>query len=134
MKVAAIGYGAFGSFVIEALKELTDVQIIAVAGRNVQRVKSFDEEMEIPKWTTDWHTLVSDPQIDIVCVLTPPHTHSEIAIAAAQNGKHLFIEKPLALSLREADEIIATAEHYGVHAVVNHIVKNNHLKLSTGRP
>lgn len=123
MKVAAIGYGAFGSFVIKALKELADVQIIAVAGRDAKRVKAFAEEMGIPKWTTDWHTLVSDPQVDIVCVLTPPHTHSEIAIAAAQNGKHLFIEKPLALSLQEANELIATAERNGVHAVVNHIMR-----------
>lgn len=53
MKVAAIGYGAFGSFAIKALKELSDVQIIAVAGRDAKRVKSFVEETGIPKWTTD---------------------------------------------------------------------------------
>lgn len=123
MKVAAIGYGAFGSFVLSAIQELPDVQILAVAGRNAERVKAFAQRTKIPRWTTNWETLVSDPEVDIVCVLTPPHTHAEIAIAAAQNGKHLFLEKPLALSLQEADELIATVERHGVCAVVNHIMR-----------
>lgn len=123
MRVAAIGYGAFGAFVLNAIQELPNVQIVAVAGRNAERVKVFAERMHIPQWTTNWQTLVSDPKVDIVCVLTPPYTHAKIAVAAAQNGKHLFIEKPLALSLKEADEIIATVERNGVCAVVNHIMR-----------
>lgn len=123
MKVAAIGYGSFGSFVLNALQELPDVQIVAVAGRNPEKVKAFAQKMRIPFWTTDWRTIVSDPKVHIVCVLTPPHTHAEISIAAAQNGKHLFIEKPLALSLKEADEIIDAVERNGVRAVVNHIMR-----------
>lgn len=123
MKVAAIGYGSFGSFVLSAIRELPDVQIVAVAGRNAEKVKAFAERMQIPYWTTDWQTLVSDPKIDIICVLTPPHTHGEMAIAAAQSGKHLFLEKPIALSLEEADEIIAAVERNGVRAVVNHIMR-----------
>jgi len=123
MRVAAIGYGSFGAFVLNAIQELPNVQIIAVAGRNAERVKAFAERMHIPQWTTNWQTLVSDPKVDIVCVLTPPHTHAEIAVAAAQNGKHLFLEKPLALSLKEADEIIATVERNGICAVVNHIMR-----------
>ncbi|MFA0756775.1 MAG: hypothetical protein YPKNTGVA_002304 [Candidatus Fervidibacter sp.] len=123
MRVAAIGYGAFGAFVLSAIQELPNVQIVAVAGRNAERVRAFAERMRIPHWTTDWQTLVSDPKVDIVCVLTPPHTHAEIAIAAAQNGKHLFLEKPLALSLKEADEVIAVVERNGTCAVVNHIMR-----------
>lgn len=123
MKVAAIGYGSFGSFVLNAIRELPDVQIVAVAGRNAERVKAFAERMQIPYWTTDWQTLVSDSKIDIVCVLTPPHTHKEMAIATAQSGKHLFLEKPIALSLEEADEIIAAVEGNRVRAVVNHIMR-----------
>lgn len=94
MRVAAIGYGAFGAFVLNALCGLTEVSLYAVAGRSPDRLKVFAERMGIPRWTTDWQTLVSDPKVDIVCVLTPPHTHAEIAVAAAQNGKHLFLEKP----------------------------------------
>ena len=123
VKVAAIGYGSFGSFVLGAIGELSDVQILAVAGRDAKRVRSFAQRMQIPQWTTDWETLVCDPQVDVICVLTPPHTHARIAVAAAQNGKHLFLEKPLALSLPEADEIISAVEHHGVRAVVNHIMR-----------
>jgi len=123
MRVAAVGYGSFGSFVLSAVRELPDVQIVAVAGRNPEKVRAFAERMQIPRWTTDWQTLIADPEVDIVCVLTPPHAHAEIATAAAQNGKHLFLEKPLALSLQEADEIIAAVEQNGVKAVVNHIMR-----------
>mgnify|MGYP000482065661 CR=1 FL=1 len=123
MRVAAIGYGAFGAFVLSAIQELPNVQIVAVAGQNAERAEAFAERMHIPQWTTDWQTLVSDPKVDIVCVLTPPRTHAEIAIAAAQNGKHLFLEKPLALSLKEAEKVIAAVEHHGVRAIVNHIMR-----------
>ncbi len=123
MQVAAIGYGAFGAFVLSALKELPEVTLYAVAGRRAEKVRTFAEQMGIPRWTTDWRTLVSDPQVDIVCVLTPPSTHAEIAIAAAQNGKHLFIEKPLALTPEEADGVIAAVQASGVRAVVNHIMR-----------
>lgn len=123
MRVAAIGYGAFGRFVLEALKELPEVRLYAVAGRSAERVRVFAEQMGIARWTTDWQTLVGDPQVDIVCVLTPPDTHAAIAIAAAQHGKHLFIEKPLALTLDDADAIIAVVQQKGVRAVVNHIMR-----------
>lgn len=123
MRVAAVGYGAFGAFVLSALKELPEVTLYAVAGRAAEKVRTFAEQMGIPNWTTDWRTLVSDQKVDIVCVLTPPHTHAEIAIAAAQNGKHLFIEKPLALTLDEANAIIAAVQASGVCAVVNHIMR-----------
>jgi predicted dehydrogenase len=54
MRVAAIGYGAFGAFVLSAIQELPNVQIVAVAGRNAERVRAFAERMRIPHWTTDW--------------------------------------------------------------------------------
>lgn len=123
MRVAAVGYGAFGAFVLEALKELPEVMLYAIAGRNPERVRNFAKRMDIPYWTTDWQTLVSDPQVDIVCVLTPPSTHDEISVAAAQNGKHLFIEKPLALTPEKADAIIAAVQSANVQAVVNHIMR-----------
>lgn len=123
MRVGAIGYGAFGAFVLEALRELPELDLYAVAGRSPERLKTFSERMGIPRWTTDWGALASDPQVDIVAILTPPHVHAEIAVAAARAGKHLFIEKPLALSLEEADSIITAVEAAGVRAVVNHVMR-----------
>ncbi len=102
---------------------MPEATLYAVAGRTAERVRTFAEHMGIPHWTTEWQTLVSDPQVDIVCVLTPPHTHAEIATAAAKNGKHLLIEKPLALTLDEADAVIAAVQSSGVCAVVNHIMR-----------
>ncbi len=123
MRIAAVGCGAFGAFVVSTLRELPEVTLYAVADRIAEKARTFAEQMDIPHWTTDWQTLVSDQQVDIVCVLTPPHTHAEIAIAAAQNGKHLFIEKPLALTPDEANAIIDAVEASGVCAVVNHIMR-----------
>ncbi|MCB0110605.1 MAG: Gfo/Idh/MocA family oxidoreductase, partial [Caldilineaceae bacterium] len=72
----------------------------------------------IPRWTTDWHDLINDPEVDVVDITTPNHLHAEMAIAAAQAGKHVYCEKPLALSAPEAKTIVDAVEAAGVISMV----------------
>jgi len=127
VKVAAVGYGAFGGFVLGSISKIPNVEIYGVSGVNTEKLKIFAQSMNIPNWTTDWQTLISDPEVDVVLVLTPPDSHHSIAVAAAKNKKHLFIEKPLALSLKQADEIISEVEKAGVKAVVDYIMRYHQL-------
>jgi predicted dehydrogenase len=69
---------------------------------------------------TDWHKVVERPDIDIIDICTPSFLHQEIAIAAAQNGKHVFCEKPIALTYSGAKEMYAAAEKAGVVHYLNH--------------
>src|SRR5699024_2922071 len=74
----------------------------AIAGRNESDVKEAAEKMGWQSYETDWRRLIERDDIDVVNIVTPNHTHAEIAIAAAKAGKHIITEKPLALTLDEA--------------------------------
>jgi len=70
-------------------------------------------------WTHSWREVVADPQIDAIAIATPGNTHCEIAVAAAEAGKHVLCEKPLALNGREAARMCQAAERAGVKHLVN---------------
>jgi len=69
---------------------------------------------------TDWRKVVERPDIDVIDICTPSFLHQEIAIAAAQNGKHIFCEKPLALTYKGAREMYEAAEKAGILHYLNH--------------
>ncbi len=71
------------------------------------------------QWTESWHDVIENPEIDIVDIATPGNTHCEIALAAAQAGKHVICEKPLALNAAEARAMLDAAERSGVRHMVN---------------
>jgi predicted dehydrogenase len=70
------------------------------------------------RWTTDWREAVTDPAVDVVDVVTPNFLHKEIAMAAIAAGKHVYCEKPLALSAADAQEMFEAAEQAGVKTLV----------------
>ena len=69
---------------------------------------------------TDWRKVVTRPDIDVIDIVTPTFLHKEIAVAAAENGKHIFCEKPIALSYAAAREMYEAAEKAGVVHYLNH--------------
>jgi len=71
------------------------------------------------KWTTNWREVVEDPEIDAVAILTPGNLHKEMAVAAAENGKHIICEKPLANSLAESKEMLEAVERNKVIHMTN---------------
>lgn len=72
------------------------------------------------EWSTDWREVVARPDIDIVDIATPTYLHHEMAVAAANHGKHIFLEKPFSLTVEQAREMLAAAENAGVVHYVNH--------------
>ena len=70
--------------------------------------------------TDDWRALVADPEVDVVSITTPNRLHREMALAAIAAGKHVWCEKPLALTLAEAEEMAAAAEAAGVTTMVGY--------------
>jgi len=81
---------------------------------NMERAKGAAEQLGYKEYTDSWQNVVNDPQIDIVDICTPNDIHAEIAIAAAKNGKHIFCEKPISLTSREAREMLDTAVKHNV--------------------
>ncbi len=89
-------------------------KVISLCDKNINRAKTLAEKYDIPHVYEDWGKVVNNKEIDAVCVATPNYLHHEIAIAAAEAGKHILVEKPIACSLEDADEMIQTASNNNV--------------------
>lgn len=89
-------------------------------GRDETAARAFAQKWGWERVETDWRRVVEDPEVDLVDIAAPNHLHYEIALAAAQNGKHIFCEKPLAVSVQQAREMLAAVERAGVLHYLNH--------------
>jgi len=90
------------------------VELVAVCGRDEQAVAAFARKHGWHSYETDWRALVEREDIDAVDIGTPNNSHYPIAVAAAKAGKHILLEKPMAMSLAEAREMSAEAEKAGI--------------------
>ena len=113
--VGVVGAGRIGKLHIEHLAQnIPEAELVTICSLNPSDIESFAEQFNVPKVTTDYNTLLVDPQIDAVLVTAPTNTHVEISQAAAKAGKHIFCEKPIAFDLEQIDETLAIVEKAGV--------------------
>jgi predicted dehydrogenase len=117
LNIGLIGYGFMGRTHSNAYCQVNhffDLQhrpvLKAVCGRDAGQVKAFADKWGYESSETDWRKLVERKDIDVIDICTPNNTHAEIAIAAAQNGKMILCEKPLAMNGAEGDKMIAAVE------------------------
>ena len=99
---------------IPAIRATARAELLAVASRDKARAETYAAEWGIPRAHGSYEALLADPEIDVVYISLPNSLHARWTIRAAQAGKHVLCEKPLALSLDECDRIIAAAESAGV--------------------
>lgn len=125
LRVGMIGYGFMGRTHSNAYKRLTDffpVQhrpvLKAVCARNVEKARAFASNWGYERIETDWKKLVEAPDIDLIDIGSPNNTHHDIALAAAKNGKMILCEKPLAMSVSEAEEMVKAVEEAKVPNMV----------------
>lgn len=95
-----------------------DARVLMLASKSAEKAKRVAAEFHVPRASDDWRELVASPDLDAVCVTTPNYLHCEMTAAACRAGKHVLVEKPMALSLQEVDEMIAAAEKAGVVLMV----------------
>jgi UDP-N-acetyl-2-amino-2-deoxyglucuronate dehydrogenase len=108
-----IGCGSVADFHIEAIRQIEDVSLTYVSSRNEARVKAIAEQ-ENCFWTTDYQELINSPDVDIVCVTTSSGSHARIGLDVLNAGKHLILEKPIAINTHDAAELVRTAKENGV--------------------
>ncbi|HKY55978.1 MAG TPA: Gfo/Idh/MocA family oxidoreductase [Anaerolineales bacterium] len=89
-----------------------------VADVDANALEKWAEEFGFARWTTNWREIIEDPRVDVVDITTPNHLHAEMAIAAAQAGKHIYCEKPLATTSADAARIVEAVEKSGVISIV----------------
>jgi len=92
--------------VAPALRDLANCELIAVSRAQSQLAASFANQFGARRWYARWRELVDDPEIQAVYVATPVYLHVEQTIAAAEAGKHVLCEKPMALNVAECDRML----------------------------
>jgi predicted dehydrogenase len=100
--------------VAAALRDAPGSTLTAVSRARADLVESSAKTFGAERWHTRWEDLVRDPGIDAVYLATPVHLHAAQAVAAAEAGKHVLCEKPMAMDVAECDRMIAAAEAHQV--------------------
>lgn len=125
LRVAVIGYGFMGRAHANAYKRLADFFPVrsrpvlqAACGRNEAKVRAFAVQWGFARAETDWRRVVEAPDVDLVDICAPNDMHAGIAIAAAEAGKMVLCEKPLARTLDEAGKMVEAVERAGVPNMV----------------
>jgi predicted dehydrogenase len=109
LRVGVIGLGFAGRVALEGYKALDDVDVVALAGLEADRLAELGKEHEVPYLYERWQELLDRDDLDAVSVATPTHLHAPISIAALEGGRHVLCEKPLARTGDEAQRIVETA-------------------------
>ena len=97
-----------------ALKDSPGSSLVAVASARPERAAAFAAKHGIPRHYGDWREMLRDKELDAIYVATPVRLHPEQTIAAAEAGKHVLCEKPMALDAAECARMIAAARRHGV--------------------
>ena len=116
-KIGIIGYGGFGKFLHHWWKKLDGVQVVALWGGTPD-----DPQPDIKQYQ-NWEELLEDQDIDIVSIATPPALHVEMACKAMRAGKHVLLEKPVALTSAGAEEILKVQRETGMVITVDHMLR-----------
>ncbi len=116
-----VGTGRHGTRYAEHIQsEVKDSALVAVCRRDREKLAEFGQRFKVAGLYTDYRDLVKDPKVDAVLIVTPNDLHLPIALAAAQRGKHILVEKPIARNVNEARAMIDAARRHGVKLMVSH--------------
>ena len=109
-----IGCGGIATAHAEAYRRSSRARLVAVCDIRRERAVAMAERFGVPRYYTSLEEFLRDPELEVVSICTPHHLHASQTIAAAEAGKHVLCEKPMAISLRQADEMIAACRDNGV--------------------
>lgn len=108
-----IGCGSIADMHAEAVRGIQHASLTIVSSRDEAKAKAFAER-ERCNWTTDYKEMLNRTDVDIVCVTTSSGSHAAIGLDVLEAGKHLVVEKPIAMNARDAQAMIDKAEEKGV--------------------
>ncbi len=126
VRAAAVGVGSLGRHHARNYSELAGagrVELVAVCDSDVKTAERVAADNGCDRSLTDWRELLGD--VDVVSIATPTETHCEIACGFLEKGVHVLVEKPIALTLNEADEMISVARKSGASLMVGQLERFN---------
>jgi len=123
VSAAIIGCGMIAESHLKILQTMKNAAVLAVCDANIDTAGALAEKHKIPNVYDDPEEMLEKEAPRIVHILTPPQSHLELAKLAMRRGAHVYVEKPMAMNLAEAREMVEYAERYGMTLCVGH----NHL-------
>ena len=118
--IGVIGTGFARKVQLPAFASCEGARIVSVASGSLVNAENAAREFAADHFTADWRETVSHPDVDLVCITTPPKLHREMVLLAIEQGKHILAEKPMAMDLAEAEEMKAAADGAGILAIIDH--------------
>lgn len=122
LRTAVIGVGYLGRFHVQKYAALADAELVAVVDRDPERARAVAAEVGA-RALTDPETLVGE--VDAVSIVVPTRQHHAIASRFLATGTHVLIEKPITVTVAEADDLVALAQRHGVQLQVGHLERFN---------
>jgi predicted dehydrogenase len=119
VKIAVLGGGYGAKVPLPVLASLDEFAPVAVWSRTPERARELADKYDLELGTSDLDELLSHPGLEAVHIATPVATHAEFAIAAANRGLHVILDKPMAMDLGEAQAVAVAIEEAGVVGAVN---------------
>lgn len=121
LSIGILGTG-FSSVHVERLGKLKDVDVTAVCGRSLEKARAFNQRMGLYDAAAyaDFDRMLDDNHLDVLYICLPPHAHHGQEQKAAQRGIHLFLEKPIAYDISQAEEIVTAVEEAGIISQVGY--------------
>lgn len=125
LRIGVIGLGWFGEIHCETIIGVPNLELAALCTRTGDRLDALGEKFGVAKRYRDYNDMLADPEIDAVSICTMWDQHTEPAIAALKAGKHVFLEKPIASTVEDANRIVAASKGAKGILFIGHIVRFN---------
>ncbi|CAG7618730.1 Gfo/Idh/MocA family protein [Paenibacillus allorhizosphaerae] len=113
IRFAIVGCGAISSAHFTGIERAEEAELVAVCDADPNRAEQHAQRYNVRKYT-DYGKLLADPDVDVVCLATPSGVHPQQTIMAAQAGKHIVCEKPIAIRLDDVERMISACAEAGV--------------------
>jgi predicted dehydrogenase len=113
VRVGFVGLGRIADLHILGYRDDPRAGVYSVCDALPETAERRAQEWGVERWCTDYQEMLADPALDALEILTPHHLHAEMTVAALEAGKHVSVQKPMALNLAEADAMIQAAERTG---------------------
>ena len=120
VRFGVIGYGYWGPNIVRNVSGLENGHLVTICDQNAAALKRASKVYPGVTLTSDAREILTSPDIDAVAVVTPVWTHFELAKAALENGKHVFVEKPFTSTSQQAEELIELASKKNLQIMVDH--------------
>lgn len=125
IKVALAGAGAFGIKHLDGIKNIDDVEVIALIGRDLEKTQTVADQYGIGFVTDDLAQALALPELDAVILCTPTQMHAAQTLQCLRAGKHVQVEIPLADAWKDAEEVLHVQKETGLVAMVGHTRRFN---------